>query len=241
MISKKIIYFMLLIATLVVSQAQAFPHLFASKTDYSSATLNPSEPIPDQRLLSLCTVKSHLRPQVLQLALKAYHNAINTGIHDSKEILTIIDYSLASNIPRLWVIDLKSETLLLQTLVAHGRNSGLVFATNFSDAAGTLTSSIGLFKTEETYEGKHGNSLRIAGLEDGFNDKALARGIVIHPASYVSPEIAAANGRVGRSWGCPAVAENVAPTLISTIKGGTLLFAYAPVSNWLQKSKFLNS
>jgi hypothetical protein len=181
-----------------------------------------------------------LRPEVLKLALTAYFNAHKMGIGNDQPILTIIDYSLPSSQKRFWVLDLSQEKILYQSLVAHGKNSGKVYTTSFSDHAGTLSSSLGLYLTANTYAGHHGCTLKIKGLEQGFNDLAEARRIVIHGANYVSEKIASLYGGIGRSWGCPAVEPQLAMPIINTIKGGTLVFAYYPDHNWLSHSKFIN-
>jgi hypothetical protein len=127
---------------------------------------------------------------------------------------------------------------MFQELVAHGRNTGEGLAERFSNVEGSKMSSIGLYKTAETYYGSNGYSLRLRGLDPGFNDNALSRAIVMHGAPYVSQAIADRLGRLGRSWGCPAVRQEVARTVIDTLKGGALLFAYYPDRNWLSGSPF---
>ena len=142
--------------------------------------------------------------------------------------LTIIDYSLPSTEPRLWVLDLQTGRTLYEEVVAHGRGSGGNMATAFSNAADSHQTSLGLFVTEDTYVGQNGYSMRLNGLEPGVNDHARARAIVMHGAPYVDPAIAAAQGRLGRSWGCPALRPAVAKELIDHIKGGNLLFCVLP-------------
>jgi hypothetical protein len=164
---------------------------------------------------------------VLELALRAYGRArIEHRIRHPR--LTVIDYSLPSTAKRLWVVDLEKQKVLFHEWVAHGRNSGANEANSFSNAPGTHMSSLGLFLTGETYVGGHGYSLRLDGLEAGRNDRARARDIVVHGASYVSPEFAAHHGRLGRSWGCPALRPAVARPIIDAIKDGGALFAYYP-------------
>jgi len=180
--------------------------------------------------------------KVLGLAIKAYNTAAKQGLIDNAGILTIIDYSLPSTSNRLFVIDLDhNNKVLFSTLVAHGKGSGENFATHFSNSARTLTSSLGVFLTENTYSGKHGYSLKIKGLENGFNDRAESRTIVIHPAEYVSKGTIRTLGRLGRSWGCPALEPEVSKPIIDTIKNGSLIFAYANDRTWLNKSRFLHS
>jgi hypothetical protein len=135
---------------------------------------------------------------------------------------------LSSNVKRLWVIDLASKTILFQSLVAHGRNTGEEFADNFSNAANSLKSSLGLYTTEEVYHGKHGLSLRLDGLEKGINDNARDRGVVMHAADYVSSSFVKNNKRLGRSQGCPAVPVAISKGIINTIKDKSCLFIYHP-------------
>src|SRR5262245_63356641 len=177
--------------------------------------------------------------QVLNLALGAADCAVRSGAVDDPSTLTVIDYSKPSTAKRLWVFDLRSRALLYEELVAHGKGSGDNFAKAFSNDPQSHQSSLGLFETAETYSGKNGYSLRLKGLETGFNDKALARAIVVHGAPYVSQEIGRSRGRLGRSWGCPALREPVAREIIDRIRGAGLLFAYYPDPKWLQASRFL--
>lgn len=182
----------------------------------------------------------NLNPAVLKLAMTAFYNAYNKGVHPAKQILTVIDYSLPSTQKRLWVVDLVQEKVLFTSLCAHGKYSGDNYTTSFSNQPGSLKTSLGLFLTENTYFGRDGYSLKIRGLEPGFNDKAEPRTIVIHGAPYVSEQFASALGRIGRSWGCPAVEKPLAEPIINTIKNGTLVFAYYPDSQYLHQSKFIN-
>jgi hypothetical protein len=181
------------------------------------------------------------RPQVVKLAMTAYRKAVNKGLVNSKRpIVTIIDYSLPSNVERLWVLDTRHQKVIFHSLVAHGKGSGDNLPTRFSNSNGTLASSLGVFLTENTYIGKHGYSLRIKGLEKGFNDHAEARAIVIHSAWYVNKDLARSQGRIGRSWGCPAVDTKIAKPLIDTIKDRTIIVAYANNNSWLSRSHFIN-
>lgn len=177
-------------------------------------------------------------PKVLTLAARAAECARRQGVLDGLRHLAVIDYSLPSTQPRLWVFDLTRHRLLFQELVAHGRNTGEQLAERFSNVEGSRMSSIGLYQTAETYYGSNGYSLRLRGLDPGFNDNALSRAIVMHGAPYVSQAIADRLGRLGRSWGCPAVREEVARTVIDTLKGGALLFAYYPDRKWLAESPY---
>jgi hypothetical protein len=152
----------------------------------------------------------------------------------------VIDYSLPSTQPRLWVFDVARGRLLFQELVAHGRNTGEKLAERFSNVEGSKMSSLGLYQATDTYYGSNGYSLRLRGLDAGFNDNALARAIVMHGAPYVSEAIAERVGRLGRSWGCPAVRQEIARTVIDTLKGGDLIFAYYPDRKWLNESPMLS-
>jgi hypothetical protein len=175
---------------------------------------------------------NNLRPEVLELALEAYEQAEEGGFV-RREVLTIIDYELPSFQQRLWVIDMEVGRVLYQEWVAHGmgrpRGSGgtMEEALSFSNEKGTLKSSLGLFITAETYYGRHGYSLKLDGLEEGVNDKARERLIVLHGAHYVS-------------WGCPAVRPGISKILIDAIKEGSVLWIYYPHDEWLGESEFLD-
>lgn len=194
----------------------------------------------DERLAAeLATLAPAANPKVLSLATRAADCARRQGLLDGFKHLAVIDYSLPSTTPRLWIFDVTQGRLLHQELVAHGRNTGERVAEHFSNVEGSKMSSLGLFQTAETYYGSNGYSLRLHGLDRGFNDNALARAIVMHGAPYVSEAIAERMGRLGRSWGCPAVRQEVARTVIDTLKGGALLFAYYPDGKWLKESPLL--
>ncbi len=167
----------------------------------------------------------------LTAALNAYEAAADWGVVAREGLLTVIDYTRPSTEPRLWVLDLQAGRIVYRELVAHGRETGGNIARAFSNAPGSLMSSLGLFVTDAAYVGKNGYSLRLRGLDPGINDNAYARAIVVHGASYVSQAIAARLGRLGRSWGCPAVRAEIARALIDTIKGGTVLYAYGAESS----------
>jgi hypothetical protein len=162
----------------------------------------------------------------LEAALTAYLDATSHGAVARTNLLTVIDYTRPSTEPRLWVLDLERGRILYRELVAHGRRSGENATRAFSNAPGSLMTSLGLFVTATSYVGRNGYSLRLRGLEPGVNDNAYERAIVMHGASYVSRAIAERLGRLGRSWGCPAVRSDIARTLIDTIKGGTVVYAY---------------
>lgn len=188
---------------------------------------------------SLARVAPTLNKKVLRHALAAMQCAVNNGSAPA-ERLAVIDFSLPSTERRLWVFDLKRRTLLLRELVAHGQGSGENFATRFSNIEGSHQSSIGLFRTSESYVGQHGYSLRMDGLEPGINDLARQRAIVIHPAHYVDPRWISRHGRIGRSHGCPAVRPEVARMVVDSLKGGQFMFSWYPDRKWLRSSAYLN-
>jgi len=179
-------------------------------------------------------------PKVFALALESASSAVARGLATAPSTLTVIDYSIPSTRPRMWVFDVRSHALLFQELVSHGRGSGKTMATSFSNTAESNMTSLGLFRTAEAYVGHNGYSLRLDGLEPGINDRARDRAIVIHGAPYVNAATAKTNGYLGRSLGCPAVRPEIARTLIDTVKGGGLVFAYYPDQTWLKSSDFLN-
>lgn len=181
---------------------------------------------------------SNIDSRVLRLSLLAYANAKKRGLA-AKQLLTVIDYSKPSSVRRLWVFDLKRGKTLFNTWVSHGKNSGGLNATSFSNKPGSLKSSIGVFVTDAPYIGGKGYSLRIKGLEHGVNDNAYSRDIVIHGAGYVNTNLIQQYGQIGRSWGCPAVSPYLSRSLINTIKDKTVVFAYYPDKNWLSHSQFL--
>jgi hypothetical protein len=178
-----------------------------------------------------------LSPKVLAMALDAVACARARGISGRDDLLTVIDYSLPSTQPRLWVLDLAKGEVLYHELVAHGRGSGDNYATRFSNAMNSHQTSLGLFLTGGTYQGGNGYSLKLQGLDEGVNDRAEERYIVMHGAWYVSAEHARSQGRLGRSWGCPAVSEASARPVIDTIKGGSFVFSYSGKDqDWIQKA-----
>jgi hypothetical protein len=236
--------------TIALSLASALS-LGAAPRRVSAATAPPSAvkaPLPAKTGVALLAAREwtgasigSVNPKVFDLALGAAACAIDSGDVTTPATLTIIDYSLPSTSKRLWIYDVKSHTLLNEELVAHGQGSGDNLATKFSNEDESHESSIGLFVTKDTYLGKHGYSLRLQGLDAGFNDNALARDIVVHGAAYVSDEFARTQGRLGRSWGCPAVREGVVREVIDRIKGGNLIFAYYPNPAWIATSKYLGN
>ena len=190
----------------------------------------------------LARVAPNADRKVLQLAASAMRCALRRpelGVVPDR--LGVIDYSRPSTQQRLWVFDLRRQRLLFEEWVAHGRNSGADRTEPFSNREGNFMSSIGAFTAQETYVGGNGYSLRLDGLEPGFNDHARERAIVIHGAPYVNPTMARMQGRLGRSLGCPAVRLKVAKPLIDALSGGTMVFAYYPDQDWLKRSQLLDA
>jgi L,D-transpeptidase-like protein len=180
-----------------------------------------------------------VKPDLFAMALQAAATAVARGDVDNPGTLTVIDFSQPSTARRMWVYDLRARTLLFEDLVSHGRGSGMAMATSFSNQPESNRSSLGLYRTAETYVGKHGYSLRLDGLERGINDNARARAIVMHAADYVNERAAKAQGYLGRSLGCPALRPEISRQLIDAVKDGGLLFAYYPDPQWLRTSKYL--
>jgi hypothetical protein len=193
-----------------------------------------------KELIVLKQQASNIDNRVLRLSLAAYLRASKIGLYH-KPVLTVIDYSKPSNEKRLWVFDLQRNRTLFNTWVSHGKNSGGITANSFSNRVGSLKSSIGVFMTDKPYMGGNGYSLRLKGLEHGINDNAYKRNVVIHGAWYVGSNTLQKYGKIGRSWGCPAVDADMAKSIINTIQKNTLLVAYYPDPKWLLKSIFLTS
>jgi hypothetical protein len=181
-----------------------------------------------------------LSGEAFNYAWKGYQRLLEKKLISRTDYLTICDLSQPSGQKRLYIIDVVNNKLLINTYVAHGRNSGGEYATKFSNKPESLQSSLGFYITSQTYIGEHGLSLRIHGVDPGFNDKALMRSIVIHGAAYVDAARAKAGIFMGRSYGCPAVPQKESANIITTIKNGTCLFIFHPSRNYLLGSKILN-
>ena len=172
-------------------------------------------------------------------ALKGFYLLKEKGII-RKDILTLIDFSLSSNVKRLWVIDLNSNKILFHSLVAHGRNTGEEFASAFSNVSSSFKSSLGFYATGEIYQGKHGASLKLDGLEKGVNDHARERAVVMHGADYVSESFIKNNKRLGRSQGCPAIPFELTNEIIETIKDKSCLYIYHPSRSFTMEAKLIS-
>jgi hypothetical protein len=184
-----------------------------------------------------CRLKDVIPYNIFNTAILGYSQIENIK---KKNIITIIDFSKPSTDKRFVVIDLLNKKILYNCFVAHGKNSGENYAKSFSNQGESLMSSLGFYFTGETYSGGNGYSLRLDGLEKGINDKARAREIVIHGAAYVSEDFIKKYGRLGRSWGCPALPPEVTKDIINTISRGSCLFIYADDYSYKQNSTFLS-
>lgn len=181
-----------------------------------------------------------LNRKAFELAQQGFEKLKEQGAIVNDNIISIIDFSLPSTEKRLYVVDLKNYQVLYKTYVAHGKNSGAAMARSFSNTPSSNKSSLGFYKTLGTYNGKHGYSLRLQGLEQGINDNAFERAIVMHGADYVSPSYIPKLGFIGRSQGCPAVSNKEATPIINTIKDGSCLFIYSPNEFYQQHSQVLS-
>lgn len=179
--------------------------------------------------------------EILSYGIKGYLKMQEESKITDGKPLTVIDFSLPSSEKRMWIIDMKDGLIIHYGHVSHGRNSGELMAKQFSNVSSSYMSSLGFYLTGETYQGKHGYSLRLDGLEKGFNDKARERAIVIHGADYVHENFIRQTGRLGRSLGCPALPNEIAKEVIEMIKDRSLLFIYGKDKEYLDKSAFLNT
>ncbi|WP_373708472.1 murein L,D-transpeptidase catalytic domain family protein [Kaistella sp.] len=185
---------------------------------------------------------NQLQSDVFAKAYLGFTNLKKEGkLDQDSHLLTICDFSLSSAEKRLWIIDLNEKKVLFNSLVAHGKNTGEEFAQKFSNTESSLQSSLGFYITETTYNGSNGYSLKLLGMDSGYNDAALQRAIVMHGADYVSEDFIKNQKRLGRSWGCPAVPRALAEPIINTIKGKNCLFIYYPDNQYLSSSKWLKT
>ena len=184
---------------------------------------------------------SGLSQNAFEQAVKGYHFFLRSHLLHKSNLLTIIDYSKPSSQKRLYVLNMSSGKVIFNTLVAHGRNSGYNYATEFSNEEESHMSSLGFYITMGTYTGANGYSLKLKGCEKGINDKALDRAIVFHGADYVSESFINNHGCLGRSYGCPAVPLSMHKKIIDKIKNGTCMFLYNPTKKYINRSKILDN
>jgi hypothetical protein len=223
----------------------ALPALFTSAAIKNKGKINLSKnqyaripvALDLYRVLSLDSLG--LSRQAFEDAVTGYLNLLKTGTIQNRSILSIVDFSIPSFRKRLFVLDMEKGKLLFNTLVAHGRNSGQILATRFSNQFRSLKSSLGFYLTGDTYEGKKGLALRLMGVERGINDNAFSRGIVVHAAPYVNDEISKMWGRLGRSEGCPAIPVDMNGPVIDAIKNGSCFFIYGNDKRYASRSKLL--
>ena len=183
-----------------------------------------------------------LNPEVFEKAFLGFNKLKKAGkLPETSNLISIVDFSLSSTQKRLWVIDLEKKVVVFNSLVAHGKNTGEEFAQKFSNTESSYQSSLGFYITESTYNGSNGYSLKLLGMDPGYNDAALQRAIVMHGADYVSDDFIKSQKRIGRSWGCPAVPRALAEPIINTIKGKNLLFIYYPDQQYLSQSEWLKN
>lgn len=181
-----------------------------------------------------------MQREAIRFAYKGQQKLVKQGKVSNPNILTVCDFSQPSDKKRFYIIDVRNFKVLLNTYVAHGKNSGLNYATKFSNRTSSHQSSLGFYVTKNTYFGKHGLSLKLSGQDKGFNDKAEARAIVVHGATYIGEEWLGSS-YMGRSFGCPAVPKKYSNTVINLIKNGTCLFVYHPSKSYLHGSRLLKS
>jgi L,D-transpeptidase catalytic domain len=199
--------------------------------------ISPIEKMYDSLKLNLCGLSEN----AFNYAIKGYEFLKAKGKIANQNVISIVDFSKPSSDKRLFVLDLKNFKVLFNTYVAHGQNSGQVMATTFSNTPESLQSSLGFYKTSSTYFGRNGFSLKLSGLENGINNRAEERAIVMHGAPYANEEVVESMGHIGRSWGCPAVPERLNKPIIEKIKNGSCLFIFSTDKKYLHDSKIINS
>ncbi len=220
------------IITLILLNSFVWPTHLELGTDPKNVAASPSAVLSTKVALAYSELKNAnttILPnkQSFAAAIEGFYHLKASGKIE-KDVLTIVDFTLSSIEKRMWVIDMNTHKILYHTLVAHGKNSGLHFAQQFSNKQASYQSSLGFYATAETYFGKHGYSLRLDGLEKGINDQARTRAIVIHGATYVSDQFVQQTGRLGRSQGCPALPLELTKDIIEVIKEKSCLFIYYP-------------
>jgi|KBSMisStandDraft_5_1062788.scaffolds.fasta_scaffold03310_3 hypothetical protein len=184
--------------------------------------------------------QSGLNQKAFEYAWRGYHNLLKNGMLKKTDVLTVCDFTQSSSNKRLYVIDVAHKKLLYNTYVSHGMNSGVEYATSFSNRANSFKSSLGFFVTSKTYFGRNGLSLKVKGLEKGYNDLASKRHIVLHGSDYITPQYLKDNGEMGRSLGCAAMPNVLTPKIIKSIKNGSCLFIYHPTVKYLSHSNVIN-
>ncbi|HEV3251432.1 MAG TPA: murein L,D-transpeptidase catalytic domain family protein [Puia sp.] len=184
--------------------------------------------------------RTGLNEKAFEYAWRGYHNLLKKGVINKSNVLSICDFTQSSHRKRLYVIDVKKRKLLYNTFVAHGMNSGIEYASSFSNRPESFKSSLGFYLTSKAYMGRNGLSLKVTGLEKGYNDLAAKRNIVLHGSDYIGLDYLKTNGEMGRSLGCAAIPNQVSHKIIKTIKNGSCLFIYHPTKRYLTQSAVIN-
>lgn len=226
----------------IAQQTHRLMHSSASDDDCIEASPSAIENSFQQYLKQIyqkCSLqKLGLDYSVFERAAVGYFQLKGNKQLKKDDLLTIIDFTKPSSKKRLYTIDIEQQKLLHHSLVAHGRNTGMLYAEKFSNRHSSLQSSLGFYRTGGVYQGEHGYSMYLDGLEKGVNDQARPRAIVMHPADYASPQYLKQHGRLGRSWGCPALPPAESSKIINSIKSGSCLFIYANQNDYLKKSRY---
>lgn len=246
---------MLKLLLLVFAVASPFLSIALSDPQQKAALIRKSQDLETQMSALLISSQEDASLNQIEVMLHQQAPALNSSVINKilstlrcanenhvehNNILSVIDYSMPSSEKRLWVFDLAKKKLLFNTYVSHGLNSGILLSNYFSNKFNSKASSIGVYKTVDVYVGRHGLSLKLNGLEQGFNDNASNRSVVMHGGWYVDERFIKKYGRAGRSWGCPAVPESLKASIINTIKNNSLFVVYYPSDRWFLKSKFLS-
>lgn len=208
-----------------------------TKPETTTQTPTTETKSESQSLYSEMHLEGKVNAEAFENALEGYNKITDR----KRDVLTLIDFSKPSNQKRLFVFDMKNKRMLFSSVVAHGQNSGGLMATDFSNQNGSHKSSLGFYLTQNTYQGSNGYSLVLEGLEKGINDNARRRAIVMHGANYANPNVVAKGGRLGRSFGCPALPHSINRPVIDAIKDGSVLYIYADSDDYMKKSSILNS
>ncbi|PVH24466.1 murein L,D-transpeptidase catalytic domain family protein [Sphingobacterium corticibacter] len=238
---RKIFFGILASVSLIFIAFASFKDRYVDQPAEKITAIDIAKPDPFYQIRAMYDslhVDSILNYQAFEEAMYGYESMRH---RTKKELITVIDFTLPSTEKRLYVIDLKNKKLLHHSVVAHGRNTGENYATNFSNKHGSFQSSLGFYVTAETYQGGNGYSLRLDGLEKGINDQARARAIVMHGADYCNVNLAKSMGRLGRSYGCPALPREINAAVINTIKGGSMMYIYANNKNYMASSNILKT
>ncbi len=225
----------LLLAVLVLV-CTAYLFNLDSKVTSSSPSKVSASVDPCQELYEALDPQGVINPLAFRLAMMGYEKITER----KRNVLTLIDFSKPSTEERLYVFDMDKHELLFSSVVAHGRNSGDNYARSFSNENGSHKSSLGFYLTGCTYQGSNGYSLRLNGLEKGINDRAYERAVVVHGADYANPSRIAKGGRLGRSWGCPALPTAITRKVIDAIKDGSVMYIYAESAQYLANSSILS-